>query len=630
MKGAEKVCGTRKVGGLMRGTAWWKVEGVMDARNLKKHKYEKWLQEKSEETREEYKKATKDWRRVVRNAKKHVNDEWCGELLSDEQRVNERWSDYFESLLNVKDEREADVPCMGIVNGIRRERPVEQKELLDIKEVRMAIKKLKNGKATGVDDIAGEMIKAGGEVMAEWLVRVLNICWKEGRVPEDWRKAVIVPIYKGKGEKDVCNNYRGISLLSVVGKLYGRVLIERVKEKTERCLREEQCGFRQGRSCVDQIFTVNQVCEKYLDKNKSVYMAFMDLEKAYDRVDRKGVWRVLENYGIGGKLLKSLKSFYDGCSASVRVGRSLGKWFSVDVGLRQGCVMSPWLFNVYMDTVVREVGMRTLERGVRLDDWEMGQCLFADDTVLMADSEEKLQNVVNEFGVVCHKRKLKVNVGKSKVMKVSREGLQHINVSLNGERLEEKNVFRYLGVDIAANGRMTEEIKHRVTEGMKMIGGLKRIWKERGVSKDMKLEMYNRIVVPTVLYGHECWVMNAEARRKLNVVEMKALRAISGVSIWDRVRNEEVRRRCGENVRIEDKAESGILRWFGHVERMDEGRLAKKVYGATVGGYRHRGRPPCRWIDSVRTSLSKRNLSMEEGKMSVHDRKGWRRICKYI
>ena len=146
----------------------------------------------------------------------------------------------------------------------------------------------------------------------------------------------MVPIYKGKGDKYVCGNYRGISLLSMVGKIFGRVLINRVRDGTEEVLMEEQCGFRRGRGCVDQVFTVRQICEKYLAKGKDAFWAFMDLEKAYDRVDREAMWRMLSIYGVGGKLLSAIKSFYVDSRACVRVGNKESDSFGVKVGSVRG------------------------------------------------------------------------------------------------------------------------------------------------------------------------------------------------------------------------------------------------------------------------------------------------------
>ncbi len=151
-----------------------------------------------------------------------------------------------------------------------------------------AIARLKCGKAAGMDGITAEMVKYGGEAVVEWMLLVCEQAWKKGEVPDDWKKAIIVPLYKGKGSRSECSSYRGIRLLSVPGKVYGRILTERQKV-TEGKVSEEQGGFRKGRGCIDQIFAMKKLVEEYLRKDKKLYEAFMDLEKAYDRVDRKAL-----------------------------------------------------------------------------------------------------------------------------------------------------------------------------------------------------------------------------------------------------------------------------------------------------------------------------------------------------
>ena len=143
-----------------------------------------------------------------------------------------------------------------------------------------------------------------------------------------------------------------------MGKVYGRILIDRIRNGTDGIFGEEQCRFRRGRECVDQIFTARDVSEKYTSKGKDVYWAFMDLEKAYDRIDREALWTVLQGYGVRGAVLQAVKSFYVGSRACVRVGNEVSRWFEVKTGLRQGCVMSSWHFNVYMDGVVRRVNAK--------------------------------------------------------------------------------------------------------------------------------------------------------------------------------------------------------------------------------------------------------------------------------
>ena len=441
-----------------------------------------------------------------------------------------------------------------------------------------------------------------------------------------------MPLYKGKGDTRECGSYRGISLLSVVGKVYGRVLIERVIECTDGAIGGEQCGFRKGMSCSDQVFAVRQICEKKLEKHQEVFWGFMDLEKAYDRIDRKALWQVLGVYGVGGCVLRGIQSFYDGSSACVRVGSDLSESFEVNVGLRQGCVMSPWLFNVYMDGVVREVKMRTLGRGLEMSErggreWEVSQLLFADDTALVASTEERLQRLVDEFGVVCERRKLRVNVGKSKVMVCSREGGRaELNVRLNGEVLEEVDSFKYLGSVISKNGGVSVDVRQRVSEGASAYGAMKSIWREREVGMRVKKSLYESIVVPTVMYGGESWGLVEKEKRRLNVMEMNCLRNMCGVTRRDRVRNEEVRERVGVDIALADRVEERVLSWFGHVERMSGERMTKRVYGSSVGGVRGRGRPPKGWLSGVRDAVEKRGMTVENARMVCQNRNEWRAI----
>jgi hypothetical protein len=219
-----------------------------------------------------------------------VKDE-NGEILHESEQVIERWSGYFESLLNVEDDRKVNLTCMGR-GGAASRKVVEQTEI-ESHEVQRAVSKLKNGKAAGEDGITNEMVKSGGLAIVERLVRLFNACMNIGNAPDEWRSAIVVPLFKGKGDKNECKNYIGINLLSTLGKVYGRVLIERVTEITEVLIRDEQGGFRKGRGCVDQVFALKCVCEKYLEKQKEVFVAFMDLEKAYDSVHMMAMWEVL-------------------------------------------------------------------------------------------------------------------------------------------------------------------------------------------------------------------------------------------------------------------------------------------------------------------------------------------------
>src|SRR5215469_2260738 len=266
----------------------------------------------------------------------------------------------------------------------------------------------------------------------------------EKGVPKDWQEACVVPVDKGRGSKSECGSYRGISMMSVVGKLYGRVVIDRVKNLTEGLVGEEQRGFRKGRGCVDQIFAVKGLCENNREKGREIYLGFMDLEKAYDRIDREALWRVVRKYGVNGRLITALKSFYVNSRACVKMDGWVGERFEVKVGLRQGCVMSPWLFNVYIDSIEREVKRECMEEGLNPQSerggvqWRVNMLLYADDTVLMGETEGSLQRLVTAFDRVCGKRKVRINGNKSKVMRVGENGrVIDMGIRIGRERVEQ-------------------------------------------------------------------------------------------------------------------------------------------------------------------------------------------------
>ncbi len=205
------------------------------------------------------------------------------------------WKGYFEWFMNNRAEGEAVTTSMSIEAD--RGRVLMYREIGRL-EVERAIPRLKCRKVAGIDGITEEMLSMGGDAVVEWMLLICERTWKKGEVPVDWKRAIIVPLYKGK--------YRGISLLSVPGKMRERILTERLIEVTEGKLSEKWGGFRKGRGCVDQIFAMKMLVEEYFEKDRKLYAAFMDLEKAYDRVDREALGSVLKIYGVGRQLLKGM------------------------------------------------------------------------------------------------------------------------------------------------------------------------------------------------------------------------------------------------------------------------------------------------------------------------------------
>merc|ERR1712002_1056172 len=160
-----------------------------------------------------------------------------------------------------------------------------------------------------------------------------------------------------------------------------------------------------------------------------------------------------------------------------------------------------------------------------------------------------------------------------------------------------------------------------------MGGALKDVWKKRHISREAKVGMYEGIIEPSLLYGCETWALNVKDRKRMEAVEMNCLRNICGRRRIDRVSNVEIRDMCNKNVSVSGRMDQGILRWFGHVERMGNERLVKRVYDSEVRGARRRGRPRKSWMNGVNETLVRMGLNIQEARDSVQNRNGWRSIC---
>ena len=220
-------------------------------------------------------------------------------------------------------------------------------ELPSIEELRKSISKIENGKAGGSSGILPEMVKTACQD-SDFMDRLLELShavWQEKCVPKDWADAVLIHIPK-KGDMSVCDNWRGISLLDVVGKVIARVLQDRLQRLAEEELLESQCGFRKGRGCTDMIFTVRQIAEKAWEHQAKVFL-FIDLRKAYDSVPREALWLALVKLGVPESTIQLVRSFHRDMQATVKLDGDILDRIDVGNGLRQGCCMAPVLFNLY-------------------------------------------------------------------------------------------------------------------------------------------------------------------------------------------------------------------------------------------------------------------------------------------
>ncbi|KAI5748494.1 hypothetical protein M8J77_026153 [Diaphorina citri] len=235
-----------------------------------------------------------------------------GEKLKSKEDIKKRWRKHFNGVLNQD----------TIVNldSIRApSRPQTEEEQPDdppsSNEIRRAVGQLKNNKSAGSDAITAELLKGGGETIINMFTALFKKVWEEKHVPKDWTDAIVVPLHK-KGKKSVCDNYRGISLLSVPGKVLANVLCNRLRPFIDAFIGDSQCGFRAERSTVDMIFATRQLVEKALEQNTGISIAFIDIRKAFDSVNREALFQLLQHMNCPPNTLTILRKLHENTSAT--------------------------------------------------------------------------------------------------------------------------------------------------------------------------------------------------------------------------------------------------------------------------------------------------------------------------
>jgi len=385
-------------------------------------------------------------------------------ILMNEVDVLNEWKKAFEVLaFNVDKDDDDKLMCE------RKARLLNEVSVyndgFDFDEIESVCKKLVNDKAPGVDGVLNEFLKYADDNVIKFLCILFNKCWEEEKIPTEWKNGIVSLIYKD-GDRLVPFNYRGISLLSNVFKLYSVLILKRLNSFCvyNNILFDEQGGFRSKRGCEEQVFTLVELLRMRKFKKKKTFVCFIDIEKAYDSVWREGLWKRLDEYGVDVKIRRILWDFYEGVKSKVRVGDRMSDEFSLFVGVRQGCVLSPLLFSLFINELIKRLkdagfGLKFVLKVSCGDVWfdvdnVSVECLFfADDIVLMAENVDDLQKMLKIVFEFCEEWKLRVNIKKTKVMVFSvnsREGEsdRKCDVWYNSVKLDVVRMYKYLGVDI--------------------------------------------------------------------------------------------------------------------------------------------------------------------------------------
>nr|VZI43717.1 unnamed protein product [Spirometra erinaceieuropaei] len=531
-------------------------------------------------------------------------------LLTEKTQILQRWAEHFRGVLNR--------PSVISDAAIERLPQVETNLDLDLppslQETIRAVQQLSSGKAPGSDAIPAER----------------------------------------KGNRQVCDNHRGISLLNIGGKIFARILLNRLNIHLEQgLLPESQYSFRRHRGTSDMIFAARQLQEKCQEMRTHLYSTFVDLTKAFDTVNREGLWKIMQKFGCPERYTQMVRQLHDGMMARVTDNGAVSEALAVTNGVKQGCVLAPTLLSLMFSAMLMDayrderpgiriayrtdghlMNQRRMHFKSRVSTTTVHELLFADDCALNTTSEEETQRSMDLFSAACENFGLVINTQKTVVMhQPPPNSATAFNappqISVNGTQLQVVENFSYLGSTLSRNTKIDDEVANRISKASQAFGCLQStVWNRHGLQLSTKLKMYKAVILPTLLYGTETWTLYAKQARRLNHIHLSCLRRILRLNWEDRIPDNDVLERTGI-VSIYAILRQIQLRWSGHLVRMDDERPPKRLlYGDVATGSRRHGGQIRRHKNTLKSSLKCLQINATNWEELALDRPTWRRTVK--
>lgn len=336
-------------------------------------------------------------------------------------------------------------------------------------EISKCIINLKNGKAPAEDKILNEYIKSSKELLLPIYEKLFNVIFDSGIMPNVWLEGTICPIYKNKGDPKLVNNYRPITILSCLGKLFTSVLNSRITKFFDynETILENQAGFRKGYSTTDHIFVLNSLLEIMKSRKQKLFCAFIDFSQAFDSIWRAGLWHKLLFNSVDGKFFRIVVNMYENIKSCVKINNEASALFASECGVRQGENMSPMLFALYLndlETFLLSSGVETLDLEIRNEELHLYLklllLLYADDTVIISNNAENFQKCLNEFHDYCQMWKLNVNYNKTEIVFFHSRSNRAFEFKMGNHLIQITDKYKYLGTVFSKSGSFLNARKH--------------------------------------------------------------------------------------------------------------------------------------------------------------------------
>ncbi|BHF63660.1 hypothetical protein SprV_0200665400 [Sparganum proliferum] len=417
--------------------------------------------------------------------------------------------------------------------------------------------------------------------------------WSQGEVPQDFQDATIVHLYKQKGNRQLCDNHHGISLLNIAGKIFARILLNRLNDHLKQgLLPESQCGFRRHRGTADMTFAARQLQEKCQEMRTHLYSTFVDLTKAFDTVNREGLRKIMQKFGCPER----------------------------------------WIRIAYR-TDGHLLNQRRMHFQSRVSTTTVHELLFAGDCALNTTSEEEMQRSMDLFSAACENFGLVINTQKTVVMHQPPPNTAPPpnvpQISVNVTQLQVVENFPHLGSTFSRNTKVDDEVARRISKASQAFDRLQStVWNLHGLQLSTKVRMYKAVILPTLLYEAETWTVYTKQARRVNHFHLSCLRRILRVNWQDRIPDTDVLEPTGI-LSIYTMLRQMQLLWSGHLVRMDDERLHKRhFYGDVATGFRRQGGQFRRYKVTLKSSLKRLQINPTTWEDVARDRPTWTRTVK--
>ncbi|CAH2088608.1 unnamed protein product [Euphydryas editha] len=476
-------------------------------------------------------------------------------------------------------------------------------------EVLNGITRLKSDKSPGPDNITNEVLKLGASYLAGTLTQLFNLVLETAIAPNQWTESHIILLYK-KGDPNDINNYRPISLLSSIYKLFSSILEKRIRKIIDKQQPVEQAGFRRGFSTVDHIHSIEMIIDKYVEFQKPLYIGFIDYRKAFDTLKHQSIWESLKSQKIDTRYLKVLQYIYENSSSKIKL-ETTGPSIPIKRGVRQGDPISPTIFIAVLERVIGQLKWEKL--GLNINNKYINHLRFADDIVLLSDNKMELQTMINDLHAASQQVGLEINRSKTKIMTNYRK----FPVYLINEELEYVDSYIYLGKQLSFEKQRNEqEIERRISNVWKKYWSYKEIMKSDMPIK-IKQKVMDTCILPSLTYASQTWKFTQQAKAKIRTCQRGMERSMLNVTKIQKIPHTVIRSKT--------KVTDALIfckrlkwRWAGHIARLTDNRWTTRVTAwKGPSGNRKRGRPTARWSDDIVQTAGKRWME------TAKDRDAW-------